>query len=337
MNAHRTGAPGTVDQRPRWEGPPENRPRGYLPAVDDPARDRDAAGENLQDPERSTLGDAVTMRSRKPDPDEQLDRAGTVELRSGNVMPPMGLGTWKLTENTAEAIRTALDLGYRLIDTSGDYRTQPGIGEGIRGSGIARSAIYLVTKVEETDDAYEATRRNLEELQLDHADLVLLHRPPETGVGEELWRGLIRARDDGLAVDIGVSNYSIDLIDALIAETGEVPAVNQIEWTPFGHSEEMLLYASENGIVVQAYSPLMRMERIDDPALADLAAKYGKEPTQILIRWNLQRGTVPIPKASRRDHMRKNIDVFDFHISEKDIGRLNRLNERYSSLGSLPY
>src|SRR5690606_22848422 len=96
MNTHRTGAPGTVDQRPRWEGPPENRPRGYLPAVDDTARNRDAAGENLQDPERSTLGDAVTMRSRKPDRDGQLDRAGTVELRSGNVMPPMGLGTWKL-------------------------------------------------------------------------------------------------------------------------------------------------------------------------------------------------------------------------------------------------
>lgn len=154
--------------------------------------------------------------------DRTLDRTSEKMLRTGNTMPVMGLGTWKL-ENTADAIRTALEVGYRLIDTSGDYGTQEGIGEGIRRSGVARSAFYLVTKVEETDDAYEAVGRNLDELGLDHADLVLVHRPPDDGVGEVLWQGLIRARENGLTVDIGVSNYPAASIEALVEATGETP------------------------------------------------------------------------------------------------------------------
>ncbi|MGV6874177.1 aldo/keto reductase [Pseudochelatococcus sp. B33] len=252
-------------------------------------------------------------------------------------MPVMGLGTWQLTENTAEAIRTALELGYRLIDTSGDYGTQPGIGEGIRRSGVARSDFYLVTKVEETEDAYEATRRNLNELGLEHADLILIHRPPKAGSGADLWRGLIRARDEGFATDIGVSNYSAELIDALVAATGETPAVNQIEWSPFGHSDAMLRYAADNGIVIQAYSPLTRTRRLHDATLRALADRYGKTPAQISIRWSIQHGTVPLPKANKRDHMKENLDVFDIKISKDDMERLNGLNERYSSLGKLPY
>jgi 2,5-diketo-D-gluconate reductase A len=184
-----------------------------------------------------------------------LDPTTDLELLTGNMMPCMGLGTWQLTQDTRGAVGAALDLGYRLIDTSGDYGTQPGIGEAIRRSGAARDSIYLITKVEETGNAYEATRHNLAELQLDFADLVLIHRPPPNGAGETLWRGLMRAREDGLARDIGVSNYSVDLIEALVDATGETPAVNQIEWSPFGHSDRMLDHAKTNGIVIQAYSP----------------------------------------------------------------------------------
>ena len=266
-----------------------------------------------------------------------MDRTSRIMLRTGNTMPVMGLGTWKLNDNTAEAVRTALDVGYRLIDTSGDYGTQEGIGEGIRRSGIDRSAFYVVTKVEETDDAYEALGRNLDELGLDHADLVLIHRPPRDGAGEDLWHGLIRARERRLAVDIGVSNYSIALIEALVAATGETPAVNQIEWSPFGHSRTMLDYAEENAIVIQAYSPLTRMRQLDDRTLSVLAGKYDKTPAQILIRWNLQHGTVPLPKASKRQHLAENLDVFDINLSKKDMEALDGLNERLSSLGKLPY
>jgi 2,5-diketo-D-gluconate reductase A len=266
-----------------------------------------------------------------------MDPKTEISLHTGNTMPAMGLGTWQLIDETVETIAAALSLGYRMIDTASDYGTQPGIGEAFRRSGIERSALYLVAKVEETDDAYEATRQNLNELQLDYADLMLIHRPPRTGAGEELWRGLLRARENGLARDIGVSNYSAELIDALIKATGEVPTVNQIEWSPFGHSDAMLHYAAEKNIIIQAYSPLTRTKRLDDKRLSGIAARYGISPAQVLIRWNLQRGTVPIPKANQRRHLEENISVFDFEISEEDMVALTGLNERYSSLSTLPY
>src|SRR5918996_4797811 len=188
----------------------------------------------------------------------------TLPLLTGRAMPVLGLGTWQLTHDTAGTVEEALRLGYRMIDTSSDYGTQPGTGEAIRRSGLERRQIYLVTKVEEDEDAYDGTVRDLQELGLDYADLMLIHRPPARGAGRELWEGLIRARDDGLTRDIGVSNYAIDQIEELIETTGEVPAVNQIEWTPFGWSREMLEYCREHRILIQAYSPLTRIERLDD-------------------------------------------------------------------------
>lgn len=266
-----------------------------------------------------------------------IDAQSDVTLHTGNTMPVLGLGTWELTHDTAGTIEQAFTMGYRMIDTSGDYGTQPGIGEGIRRAGLARSDFYLVTKIEECDAAYEAVRRNLFELGLDFVDLVLIHRPPPSGAGEELWHGLMRARKEGFVRDIGVSNYSIKLIDALIEATGVVPVVNQIEWSPFGHSEAMLRYARDNNIIIQAYSPLTRGKRLNDPRLGEIACKYSKTLAQALIRWNLQRGTVPIPKANQRGHMEENINVFDFRLDENDMATLNGLNEAYSSLGSLSY
>jgi 2,5-diketo-D-gluconate reductase A len=266
-----------------------------------------------------------------------MDQKTRITLHTGHEMPVMGLGTWQLTDDTPEAVASAFALGYRLVDTSGDYGTQPGVGEAFRRSGIERSELYLVTKVEEVGDSYEQTQRNLAELQLEYADLMLIHRPPRTGSGEALWQGLIRARQEGLARDIGVSNYSVEGIDALIDATGEVPAVNQIEWSPFGCSDDMLRHATAKGIIIQAYSPLTRTKRLDDQCLSEIAARNGKSPAQLLIRWNLQRGTVPLPKANQRDHLAENIDVFDFRIDKADMAALNGLNERYSSLGTLPY
>lgn len=266
-----------------------------------------------------------------------MDKNSTVTLHTGGRMPVLGLGTWQLSEHTAQTIADALELGYRMIDTSGDYGTQPGIGEGIKRSGAGRNDFYLVTKVEETDDAYEATRKNLQDLQLEYADLMLIHRPPKDSAGENLWRGLIRAKQEGLAKDIGVSNYTIDKIEKLIDATGEIPTVNQIEWSPFGYSVDMAEYCQGREIIIQAYSPLSRTERLDDPRLQGIAATYGKTPAQVLIRWNLQLGTVPLPKANQRAHLEENIDVFDFEISEDDMAALGSLNEHYSALGSLAY
>jgi diketogulonate reductase-like aldo/keto reductase len=266
-----------------------------------------------------------------------MNTDSTVRLRTGRSTPVLGLGTWQLNDDTAGTVEEALRLGYRMIDTSGDYGTQPGIGEALRRANLDRDEIFLVTKVEEDEDAYEATRRNLDELGLEHADLMLIHRPPRTGAGRELWEGLIRARDEGLARDIGVSNYTTEQMDELIRTTGETPAVNQIEWSPFGWSREMLDYCGQHGIVVQAYSPLTRTRRLDNERLRSVAARHGRTPAQVLLRWSVQRGAVPLPKANRRDHLVENLEALEFELSTADLDVLNSLNERYSSLGSLPY
>jgi 2,5-diketo-D-gluconate reductase A len=267
-----------------------------------------------------------------------MDINATLELHTGRRMPVLGLGTWQLDRDTAAIVEEALHIGYRMIDTSGDYGTQAGVGQAIRRSALPREQVYLVTKVEENEDAYDATRRNLDELGLDFVDLMLIHRPPPFGAGVSLWEGLIRARDDGLARDIGVSNYSIAQISQLAESTGEVPAVNQVEWTPFGWSQEMLDFARQQHLIIQAYSPLTRARRLNDERLGRIAAAHGKTPAQALLRWDLQLGVAPLPKANQRHHLSENLAVFDFELSEGQRAELDALNEQWSSLGtSLQY
>jgi diketogulonate reductase-like aldo/keto reductase len=266
-----------------------------------------------------------------------MDKDSKLQLHTGSRMPVFGLGTWELTNDTAGSVLYALELGYRLIDTSSDYGTQPGIGEAIKKSNIDRENIHVTTKVEETDDAYARIKSNLHELGLEYIDLMLVHRPPVAGAGEQLWADLIRAKEEGLIIDIGVSNYSSALIEKLIEASGQMPTVNQIEWSPFGWSQDMMKYCEDKNIIIQAYSPLTRTKRIDNNTLAQIGEKYQKSPAQILIRWNLQLGTCPLPKANQKKHLEENINVFDFQLNEDDMNRLGQFNEKYSSLGSLPY
>lgn len=262
-----------------------------------------------------------------------MEADSTVKLHTGRHMPIIGFGTWELKNDTPAVIKRALEVGYKMIDTSGDYGTQPGIAEGLRQAGIERQSLYLTTKVEEDEDSYQATLKNLQELGIEYADLMLIHRPPQYGVGEELWEGLRRARDDGLTKDIGVSNYSIPQLEELIEKSGEVPVVNQIEWSPFGHSREMLDFCHDNKIILQAYSPLTHGKRLDDARLAEIAANYGKSPAQVLIRWSLQLGTIPLPKANQIKHLEENIEIFDFKLTDDDLNAISGFNEKYSALG----
>jgi diketogulonate reductase-like aldo/keto reductase len=253
-------------------------------------------------------------------------------------MPVLGLGTWQLKGDDAfKACMYALEIGYRMIDTSGDYGNQRQVGKAIRNSRVERRDIFVVTKVEENEDSYEATQKNLTELGLDYADLVLIHRPPKHGAGGYLWEGLIRAQNEGFARDIGVSNYSIEQMHSIALVTGKVPVVNQIEWSPFGYSVEMLKYCRQHNIIIQAYSPLTRTKRLSDPILTDIATKYNKTPAQLLLRWDIQHGVVPLAKATSQAHIRENGSVFDFTITKKDTVLLDGLNEHYSALSTLPY
>lgn len=270
-------------------------------------------------------------------PAPTLEASSTVALASGREMPALGLGTYQLTHHTVDTVMRAFEAGYLLVDTSADFHTQRGIAEAIRHSGLPRHAIYVVTKIGATGDAFEATRARLAELRLDYADLVLIHRPPGRGVGETLWQELRRAKRMGLANDIGVCDYSIEQIEELVYRTGELPAVNQIEWSPFGHSPRMLDFCRDNAIVIQATSPLTRAQRLNDDKLAAMAARHGKKAAQVLVRWNLQLGVVPLPKANHVQHQLENLNVFDFEISQSDMGKLRTLNEHFSVEGKLPY
>ncbi|HSI80089.1 MAG TPA: aldo/keto reductase [Solirubrobacterales bacterium] len=267
-----------------------------------------------------------------------MTEATTVRLRTGAEMPVLGLGTWQLTGDDArEGVPHALELGYRLIDTADDYHNQAEIGEALRASPVSREDVFLTSKVEEDEDAYEATKERLRDLGEDYLDLCLIHRPPPSGAGEELWEGLLRAKADGLAREVGVSNYTPEQIDRASDATGEVPVVNQIEWSPFGHSREVLEHARERGVVIQAYSPLTRGKRLGDATLAEVGAAHDKTPAQVMLRWAIQLGTPPVPKAATPAHREENLAEFDFELSDVEVERLTALNERYSSLGGLAY
>jgi len=258
-------------------------------------------------------------------------------LPSGNRMPLLGLGTWELQVHTMETVCTALELGFRMVDSSPAYHTQRGIGDAIRACGFERRDIYVITQVEPTGDTYAALHKNLLQLKLDYADLVLFHLPEVEDGGEMAWQALRRAKRDGLTQDIGVSGYTIEAIEELVYRTGEMPAVNQIEWSPFGHSPRMLDFCRDNDIVIQARSPLTRATRLNDDKVTAMAARYGKTPAQLLIRWNLQLGVVPLPKANHVQHLRENLGVFNFEIAPHDMARLSALNDHYSVRRGLSY
>lgn len=265
-----------------------------------------------------------------------MDASTTTRLRTGREMPVFGLGTWKLTDDTADAVAFALGLGYRMIDTAVDYGSQAGIGQALERTGTPREDVYLVAKVEEDDHGLTATRRYLAEMNQEYADLVLIHRPPREGVGEKLWDQLRRARDQGLVRDIGVSNYSVEEMDRLAEASGEMPVVNQVEWTPFGWSPDVLEACRSREVVIQGYSPLTRGERLDHPVIRRVADEKGATPAQVLLRWCLARGVVPLPKANRREHIRENLGTFEVVLADDDMAALDALDENYSALGAVP-
>ncbi len=250
-----------------------------------------------------------------------------VDLGRNVRMPMVGFGTWQIQGQLAyEATRHALQVGYRHIDTATMYRNEDQVGRAIADSDLARSDVFVTTKLPPGNAGrVRATiDESLKALRTDYVDLWLVHWPPRGRNLVPLWRDFLAVRDDGLARAVGVSNYSVRQIDDLIEATGERPAVNQIPWSPSRYDADLLAAHAERGVAVEGYSPL-KGTRLRDRTLAEIAAKYGVTPAQVVLRWHLDIGVIVIPKSVRPERIEQNFDLFGFSLTPEEVTRLNRL------------
>ncbi|TAJ47258.1 MAG: aldo/keto reductase [Herbiconiux sp.] len=249
----------------------------------------------------------------------------SLSLNDGRSIPQLGLGVYKATDaETAEAVSFALQNGYRLIDTASMYLNEEGVGEGVRRSAIPREDVFVTTKVWHTENGYDSALRSfdesLERLGFDYVDLYMIHWPaPKVDRYVDTWRAFERIRSEGRARSIGVANFHPEHIERLIADTGVAPAVNQVELHPWLPQQSLRAFDSSHAVVTQAWSPLARGKVLGNEPLEALAAKHGKSPAQIVIRWHVQLGVSVIPKSVTPSRIRENIDVFDFELDADDL------------------
>ena len=260
----------------------------------------------------------------------------TKKLNSGNEMPVLGLGMYKITdEREAEkTIRCAVNAGYRLIDTASAYMNEDGVGKGIRECGIPRRELFLTTKIwnnaQRLGDVEGSFSRSLERLMTDYVDLYLVHWPvPGCYLGT--WKELEALYKKGAARSIGVSNFEIRHLEELASVSEITPAVNQIEFHPYWYQKNLVEYCHAKGIAVQAYAPLARGAYLDDDVICILATKYGKTPAQIGLRWILQKGVAVIPKSTQEERIISNGEIFDFVLEEEDMDAIDQLNRDFRS------
>ncbi|KQR50656.1 oxidoreductase [Leifsonia sp. Leaf336] len=254
-----------------------------------------------------------------------------IVLNDGSAIPQLGFGVYKIPEDeTVDAVLTALEAGYRHIDTAAFYENERAVGEAVRRSGLDRDEVYVTTKVWWTENGYDSTLRSfdasLERLGFETVDLFLIHWPaPAHDRYVDSWRALERLQEEGRVRSIGVANFHIHHLQRLSAETSTIPAVNQVELHPWLPQEEVRGYDAAQGIVTEAWAPLARGRVLDDPVLAGLAAKHGVTPAQVVIRWQLQLGNVVIPKSSTPQRIRQNLEVFDFELDADDVAAIASL------------
>lgn len=253
-------------------------------------------------------------------------------LHNGVQMPWVGLGVYKAEDGdeVIQAIKWAIDAGYRSIDTASLYENEAGVGQAISESHVPREELFITTKVWNTDQGYESTlaafNASLERLALDYVDLYLVHWPvPE--MYKETWKALEKIYNDGRAKAIGVSNFKKHHLEDLMADAEIKPMVNQVEYHPRLTQEDLLSYCKEQGIQIEAWRPLLKGEIFEEPTLVELAGKYNKSVAQIILRWDLQNGVVTIPKSVTQNRIEENIDIFDFELTNKDMSRISALNQ----------
>lgn len=257
-----------------------------------------------------------------------------VRLNSGYDIPQLGFGVFLVPPAEAEkAVSEALEAGYRHIDTAAFYKNEEGVGAAIASSGIPRDELFVTTKLwhdrQAGDDPKAAFGESLDKLGLDYVDLYLSHWPePEQGLYVNAWQKMIELRDEGVVRSIGVSNHLPEHLDRLVAETGVVPAANQIELHPAYQQADVTAWAAANGTKIESWGPLGqgKYPLFENPAVADAASAHGKTPAQVVIRWHLQRGFILFPKSSRPERMAENRDVFDFELTAAEVDAINAID-----------
>ncbi|MGR9047827.1 aldo/keto reductase [Halobacillus faecis] len=257
----------------------------------------------------------------------------TVTLHSTIEMPQLGFGVWQVEEKDAvPAVTKAIETGYRSIDTAAIYGNEKQVGEAIRQSDVARDELFITTKVWNTDQGFENTLKafetSLDKLGLDYVDLYLIHWPtPEYDDYVETYKALEQLQKDGKVKAIGVCNFDIDHLQRLLDECEVKPAVNQVECHPFLAQNELKDFCRDNGILLEAWSPLMQGgEVLRNDTIQSIAEKHGKTPAQVIIRWHLQNDTVVIPKSVTPSRIEENFDVFDFDLTADDMAAINKLD-----------
>ena len=263
-----------------------------------------------------------------------MSKVPPIILNNGVEMPQLGFGVWQVPDDEAErAVATALEAGYRSIDTAAAYDNEEGTGKALAASGVAREDLFVTTKVWNSDHGYDSTLRafdtSLEKLGLEYVDLYLIHWPtPKRGKYIDTYKAFEKIHADGRAKSIGVSNFPAEQLDSLIEATSVVPAVNQIELHPQLQQIALREYHAEQGITTEAWSPLgSGRGLLEVPAIIAVARKHDRTPAQVVLRWHLQLGNVVIPKSVTPSRIKENIDVFDFSLDAEDIAAITALDE----------
>ena len=257
-----------------------------------------------------------------------------IELNDGHSIPQLGFGVFQIDPAETEgAVRVALEVGYRHIDTAEMYGNERGVGEAIRASGLDRGEVYVTSKLNnsfhEPDEARKAFDRTLSELDFDHVELFLIHWPLPTlydGDYVSTWKTLEEFRAEGRSRSIGLSNFQVEHLERLAAETDTVPAVNQIELHPYFQNREVHSYDEEHGIATEAWSPIAQGDVLDDPVVTEIAGKLGKTAAQVVLRWHVQRGNIIFPKSVTPERIRENFEIFDFEIEPADLEQIDGLD-----------
>ena len=248
-------------------------------------------------------------------------------LADDNEIPLLGLGVWQVPKGPEceDAVRWALELGYRHIDTAQAYGNEESVGRALRDSGVPRDEVFITTKFyPEREDPEAEAQRSLERMGLDYVDLYIIHWPQ--GGPTWAWPGMERARAAGHARSIGVSNFSVAQLEELLAIAESRPVVNQVQFSPFKYRRALLDACDERGIALEAYSPLGTGRHLGDARVAEIAERLGRTPAQVLIRWALQRNLIVLPKSTHRERIEENAQVFDFALTDADVAALDALD-----------